>query len=73
MFFMLITMCCNIGEMVVHVEFHQRYKSMKYVWGDSRCRLNFILQLVEIGVEYNIGLPLLVHVTGVPQRTELHS
>jgi hypothetical protein len=44
---------------------------MKYIWGDSRCRLNFILQLVEVGVEDNIGLPMLVDVTGVPKHTKL--
>jgi hypothetical protein len=68
---MLITTCCNIGEVAVCAKFHQRSKPMKYVLGDSRCRLNFILQLVEVGVEYNIGLPLLVHVARVPQRTKL--
>jgi hypothetical protein len=69
---MLITTCCNIGEVVLHAKFHQRFKPMKYVWGDSWCRLNFILQLVEVGVEDSIGMPLLVHVARVPQHTELH-
>jgi hypothetical protein len=44
---------------------------MKYVCSDLRCRLNCILQLVELGVEDNIGLPLLVHVVGLPQHTKL--
>ena len=65
-------MYCDIGEVAVCTEFDQRSKPMKYIWGDSRCRLNCILQLVEVGVEDNIGLPLLVHVAGVPQRTKLH-
>jgi hypothetical protein len=69
---MLITMHCNIGEVVVCAKFHQRSKPMKYVWGDSRCRLNCILQLVEIGVEDRIGLPLLVHAIRVPQRRKIH-
>jgi hypothetical protein len=63
---------CDIGEVAVCAEFYQRYKPMKCVWGEARCRLDFILQLVVIGVEDGIGLPLLVHVVGVPQRTELH-
>jgi hypothetical protein len=45
---------------------------MKCVWGEARCRLDCILQLVVIGVEDDIGLPLLLHVVGVPQRTEFH-
>jgi hypothetical protein len=69
---MLITTCCNIGEVAVYAKFHQRYKPMQYVWGDSWCRLNCILQLIEVGVEDNIGLPLVVHVAVVPQRTKLH-
>jgi hypothetical protein len=63
---MLITVHCNIGEVAIRAKFHQRYKPMKYVWGDPRCRLNCIPQLVEVGVEDSIGLPLLVHVAGVP-------
>jgi hypothetical protein len=69
---MLITARCNIGEVVVYAKFHQRSKPLQYVWGDRQCRLNIILQLVEVGVEDNIGLPLLVHVTGVPHCTKLH-
>jgi hypothetical protein len=67
----LINTCCDIGEVAIHAEFYQRSKPGKCVWGEARCRLDFILQLVVIGVEDDIGLPLLVHVTGVPQRTEL--
>jgi hypothetical protein len=70
---MLITACYNIGEVAIRAKFHQRYKPMKYIWGDPWCILNCILQLVEVGVEDNIGLPLLAHVTGVPQGTELRS
>jgi hypothetical protein len=44
---------------------------MKCVWGVVRCGLDCILQLVVIGMEDGIGIPLLVHVVGVPQRTEL--
>jgi hypothetical protein len=68
----LINACCDIGEVAVHIEFCQRSKPMKCVLGEERCRLDCILQLVVIGMEDNIGLPLLVHVAGVPQRIELH-
>ena len=68
---MLISARCDIGEVAVHTEFYQRSKPMKCVWGEAWCRLDCILQLVVIGMKYNVGLPLLVHVTGVPQRTEL--
>ena len=44
---------------------------MKCVQGDARCRLDCDLQLVVLGVEDHIGLPLLVHVAGVPQHTKL--
>jgi hypothetical protein len=65
-------MRCDIGEVTVCAEFHQRSKPMKCVRCDAQCRLDCILQLIVIRVEDGIGLPLLVHVDGVPQRTELH-
>jgi hypothetical protein len=43
---------------------------MKCVWGEAWCRPDCILQLVLTGVEDGIGMPLLVHVTRVPHRTE---
>ena len=46
---------------------------MKCVGCDAWCRLNGILQLSAISVEYDIGLPLFFHVAGVPQHTKLHS
>jgi hypothetical protein len=67
----LISARYDIGEVDVRAEFYQRYKPMKCVLGEARCRLDFILQLVVISVEDDIELPLLVHVTGVPQCTEL--
>jgi hypothetical protein len=45
---------------------------MECVRGYVRFKMASGLQLVVIGVEDNILFPLLVHVTGVPQRTELH-
>ena len=71
MMFVLISARCDIGEVVVCAKFYQRSKHVKCVWGEARCRLDCILQLVVIGVEDDIGLPLLVHVIGVPQCTEL--
>jgi hypothetical protein len=68
---MFIIACCNVDEVEIRAKLHQRSKPMKCVQGDSWCRLNCIFQLVEVGVEYNIRLPLLVHVAGVPQRTKL--
>jgi hypothetical protein len=62
----LISVHCDIGEVAVHAEFYQSYKPMKCVWGDARCRLDCIVQLVLIGMEDDIGLPLVVHVAGVP-------
>ena len=44
---------------------------MKCVGCDVWCRPNGILQLSVVSVEDDIGLPLFVHVTGVPQRTKL--
>jgi hypothetical protein len=63
---MLVSEHCDIGEVAVRAEFYQRYKPMKCVWGEARCRLNCIRQLVVIGMEDGIRLPLLVHVIGVP-------
>jgi hypothetical protein len=45
---------------------------MKSVGCNAWCRLNGIPQLNVVCMEDGIGLPLFVHVTGVPQRTELH-
>jgi hypothetical protein len=70
--FFLISTHCDIGEVVFCVECDQRSKPMKCVWCDVRHRLDFILQLILISMEDDIGLPLLVHVTRVPQRIELH-
>jgi hypothetical protein len=61
----------DIGEVVVRIEFYERSKLVKCVWGEVRCRLDCILQLVEIGMEDSIRLPSLVHVTGVPQHAKL--
>jgi hypothetical protein len=68
----LISPCSDIGEVVVCAEFYQRSKPMKCVWCEAWCILDCILQLVVIGVADEIGQPLLVHVTGVPQRTKLY-
>jgi hypothetical protein len=65
----LINTLCDIGEVVVHAKFYQSSKPMNCVWGEAWSRLYCILQLVLIYVEDDIGLPLLVHVVGVPQRT----
>jgi hypothetical protein len=70
---MFITARSNVDEVAIHAKLHQRSKPMKCVRGDSRCRLNCSFQLVEVGVEYNIRLPLLVDVTGVPWCTKLRS
>jgi hypothetical protein len=45
---------------------------MKSVGCNAWCRLNGIPQLSVVRMEDDIGLPLFVHVAGVPQRTELH-
>jgi len=45
---------------------------MKCVRCDAQCRLDGILQLSVVSVEDDIGLTLLVHVAGVPQRTKIH-
>jgi hypothetical protein len=66
----LINTHCDIGEVAIWVEFDQRSKPMKCVWGVAQRRLDFILQLFVIGVEDGIGLPLLVHVARVPQCTK---
>ena len=70
---MLISVHCDIGEVAVCAKFDQRYKPMKCVWCEARCILDCILQLFLISVEDDIGLPLLVHVAGVPQRTKLRN
>jgi hypothetical protein len=44
---------------------------MKSVGCNAWCRLNGIPQLSVVRMEDDIGLPLFVHVAGVPQRTEL--
>jgi hypothetical protein len=44
---------------------------VKCVRGDAWCRMDCNLQMVVIGMEDDIGLPLLVHVVGIPERTEL--
>jgi hypothetical protein len=67
----LISVHCDIGEVAVHAKFYQRSKPMKCVLGEVWCRQDCILQLVVISMEDDIGLPLLVHVAGVPQRIEL--
>jgi hypothetical protein len=45
---------------------------MKSVGCNAQCRLNGIPQLSVVCMEDDIGLPLFFHVTGVPQRRELH-
>jgi hypothetical protein len=67
----LIYVRCDVGEVTIYTEFHQRSKPMKRVGCDAWCRLNGILQLSVVSVEDDIRLPLFVHVTEVPQRTEL--
>jgi hypothetical protein len=67
----LICTRCDVGEVTICAEFHQRYKPMKCVWCDAQYRLNGILQLSVLIMEYKIRLPLFVHVARVPQRTEL--
>jgi hypothetical protein len=69
----LIWALCDVGEVTIYVEFHQRSKPMKCFGCNERCRLNGILQLSVVSVEDNIGLPLFVHVAGVPQCTEICS
>jgi hypothetical protein len=69
---MLINTCGDIDEMVVCAEFHQGSKPVECVRGYARRGLYRYLQLVIIHVEDDIWLPLLVHVTGVPQRIKLH-
>jgi hypothetical protein len=59
---MLISVRYNIGEVAVRVEFHQGSKPVKCVQGDVRCRLDCDLQLVVIGMEDDIRMPLIVHV-----------
>ena len=56
--------------MVVCIEFHQGSKPVECVRGYTRLGLDSGLQLGVISVEDGILLPLLVHVTGVPQRTK---
>jgi hypothetical protein len=68
----LINARCDVDEVVVRDEFHQWPKSVKCVQGDTRHILDCDIQLVVIILEDGIGLPLLVHVTGIPQRIELH-
>ena len=68
---MLICACCDVGEVTICVEFHQRSKPMKRVGCNAWCILNDIPQLNVVCMEDGIGLPLFVHVVGVPQRTEL--
>ena len=68
---MLINARCNVGEVAVHAELHKGSKLAKCVRGDARCRLDCDLQLVVVGVEDDIALPLFAHVVGIPQRTEL--
>jgi hypothetical protein len=57
----------------VGVELHQGPKPVEGVHSDERCRLDCNLQLIVVGVEDGIRLPLLVHITRVPQGTELSS
>jgi hypothetical protein len=68
----LIYMCCDVGEVIICVEFHQRSKTMKRVGCDAQCRLNGIIQLSVVSMEDDIGPTLFVHVIGVPQHTKLH-
>jgi hypothetical protein len=68
---MFIIARCNVDEVAIRAKLHQRSKPMKCVQGDSQCRLNCSFQLVEVGVEDNIRLPLLVHVTRLPYRIEI--
>jgi hypothetical protein len=63
---------CDVGKVTICTEFHQRSKPMKCVGCDARCRLNGIIQLSVVSMEYSIGLPLVFHVARVPQRAELH-
>jgi hypothetical protein len=44
---------------------------MKSVGCNAWCILNGIPQLSVVRMEDDIGLPLFVHVIGVPQRTKL--
>jgi hypothetical protein len=69
----LIYMRCDVGEVTICVEFHQKSKPMKSVGCNAWCRLNGIPQLSIVCMEDNIGLPFFVHFVGVPQRTKLHA
>jgi hypothetical protein len=69
--FVLICVCCDVGEITICTEFHQRLKPMKGVRCNAWCRLNGIPQMSVVCMEDDIRLPLFVHVVGVPQCTEL--
>jgi hypothetical protein len=66
-------MHCDVYKVFVCVELHQGSKPIEGVWSDAHCRLDCDLQLIVVGVEDGIGFPLLVHITRVPQGTELRS
>jgi hypothetical protein len=68
---MLISACVDIDQMAVCIEFHQGSKPVKCVQSDVRHGLYGYLQLIVVRVEYDIRLPFLVHVAGVPQCIEL--
>jgi hypothetical protein len=51
---MLINVCCDIDEMVVHIEFHQGSKPVESVRGYTRLILDSGLQLVVRGVKDDI-------------------
>jgi hypothetical protein len=52
---------------------HQGPKPVEGVRSDARCRLDFDIQLIVVGVEDVIEFPMLVHITQVPQGTKLHN
>jgi hypothetical protein len=65
--------CCDVYKVPVCTKLHQGPKPIEGVQSDARCRLDCNLQLIVVGVEDSIGFPLLVHITRVPQGTELRS
>jgi hypothetical protein len=69
--FVLVYVHRDVGEVTICAEFHQRSKPMKSIGCNAWCRLNGIPQLSVVCMEDDIGLPLFVHVTGVPHRTKL--
>jgi hypothetical protein len=63
----------DVYKVPVCIEIHQGPKPIEGVRSDARCRLDSDIQLIVVGMEDDIGFPLLVRITRVPQGTELHN